>query len=183
MADFKRHMIKHLHSAKIWLARAEESFDKDSDVRGELDLFLAQAELQHAREKNLSRHWRYKYPFIRHALSLGLALIIVGGGYGAYWFYSDRYVIVPAPPLAVNEPVLVQESKVIQAVVIDQIRMPDPPPVEPVVTSRAVVPPPVVKPAEIKQQTVTAPVVKEKLLPPEEMEKVIRVAEKSLRGQ
>jgi len=185
MADLKWHMIKHLRSAKIWLARAEESFDKDSDIRGELDLFLAQAELQHAREKNLSRNWRYKYPLIRQALSLILALIIVGGGYGAYWLYSDRYVAVPVPPLVVSEPVRIPENKVIQAVVFDQSRMPDPSPVEPVVTSSVALRPtaPVVKPAEIKPQTVAAPVVKEKLLSPEEMEKVIRVAEKSLRGQ
>jgi hypothetical protein len=33
MADFKQRMSRHLQSARQWLTRAEESIDKESDIR------------------------------------------------------------------------------------------------------------------------------------------------------
>jgi hypothetical protein len=105
MADFKRHMFRHLRSAKVWLTRAEESFDKNSRIRGELDLILAQAELQHARETSLSRQERKHYLFLRHATSFVLAAAIVVAGFGAYWGFSERHAVVPIPLAA-------QEAKV-----------------------------------------------------------------------
>ncbi|MBP2645307.1 MAG: hypothetical protein H6Q75_747 [Firmicutes bacterium] len=186
MADFKRQMCKHLRSAKVWLAQAEESFDKDSDIRGELNLFLAQAELQHARERNLSKHGKYKYPVLRHVISLALAMTLVFGGYGAYWL-SIRQPETPAsPPLAALEPQPVQVSKVAQAEVL--VANPSPPKVpEPPVGTEITTSVPIAVPAqpmvEVKPQPVVVPVQQEKLLSQAEMEKVIRAAEKSLRGQ
>ncbi|MBP2649979.1 MAG: hypothetical protein H6Q74_804 [Firmicutes bacterium] len=200
MADFKRQMFGHLRSAKIWLARAEESFDNDSDVRGELNLFLAQAELQHAREKNLSQRWQYKYPLIRHVLSVALAMVFVFGGYGAYQLAIRQPSMTSAPSLAVNEPMTVSESKVAQAVVAvnpadaetsavpvtaqttNQPTLSEPP-VGPVVINSPALSSPTVTVAEVKHQSAATSAAKEKLLSPDEMEKVIRAAEKSLRGQ
>lgn len=47
----KRHVIWHIKSARQWLERAERAFDEESPARGELDLILARAEVQHAQEK------------------------------------------------------------------------------------------------------------------------------------
>ena len=45
MAPLKQHMYQHLRSAKEWLTKAEESFDKEHNVRAELDLMLAETPL------------------------------------------------------------------------------------------------------------------------------------------
>lgn len=43
--------VKRVRSAKAWLEKAEESFGKQSDVRGELNLMLAEAEMKQMRKK------------------------------------------------------------------------------------------------------------------------------------
>ena len=76
MAEQNDKKTKHLRSARQWLTRAEESFDKDRDVRGELNLFLAQAELQHAQETSQTRGWLRKYPALRHGLAAIVAVTL-----------------------------------------------------------------------------------------------------------
>lgn len=46
---------KHIDAARGWLSQAEDSLKKENDVRGDLSLMLAQAELQRAQEKNPAR--------------------------------------------------------------------------------------------------------------------------------
>jgi len=180
MADFKRHMFRHLRSAKVWLTRAEESFDKNSRIRGELDLILAQAELQHARETSLSRQERKHYLFLRHATSFVLAAAIVVAGFGAYWGFSERPAAVPIP-LAAQEakapPVIQNASDAAVPVRVEGQR-----PAMPKPTSNT--PRETVMPVSRPETTVRAqPVEKENLLSPDEMKNVIRAAGKSLRGQ
>lgn len=181
MADLKINMFRHLRSAKEWLTRAEESFDKDRNIRGELDLFLAQAELQHVREANSSRQWRYKYPLLRHALSFVLATTIVTVGFGAYWWSSERDIAVPVP-LAAQEPISIPVAKVTGEVAINQARAAEPqqPVVAAIVDSSPVVTPTAER--QEKAEPMHQPE-KENLLPPDEMQKIIRAAGKSLRGQ
>ncbi|HWR44343.1 hypothetical protein [Sporomusa sp.] len=88
MADCKQNINRHLNSAQQWLSEAEEAFDKDSDIRGELNLFLAQAELTHAKEVNRSRYWRHRYPVLRHSLAIGLAIAIAAGGMTASYMWG-----------------------------------------------------------------------------------------------
>jgi hypothetical protein len=179
MADFKRHMSRHLFSAKHWLTKAEESFDKDSNIRGELDLFLAQAELQRARETNHSHQWRNKYPFLRHALSLFTATTIVVVGFGVYWWSNASNVAVPVPPV-------IQEAKSMPAVipgseiVASPVRAENPQPAAASVTPSQSVVPPVEQPDKVVRSRQSE---KENLLAPDEMQKIIRAAGKSLRGQ
>lgn len=181
MADFKRHMSRHLVSAKQWLNKAEESFDKDSNIRGELDLFLAQAELQRARETTQSRQWRYTYPVFRHALSLIAAITVVAVGFGAYLWTSGSNLAVPVVPVA-------QETKSMPAVslgsepVVSPVRAES---AQPATTPASVTPvqaalPPVERAERVERPR---PPEKDNLLPPDEMQKVIRAAGKSLRGQ
>lgn len=180
MADFKHHMSRHLYSAKQWLTRAEESFDKDSNIRGELDLFLAQAELQRARETNHSRNSRHKYPILRHALSLITATTIVAAGVGAYWWSSGSN-IAPAPPA-------IQEAKNIPAassggniaVSPAKAEVPQPAAATNTVPVQATVPPAVERTDKTER---SRPPEKENILAPDEMQKIIRAAGKSLRGQ
>lgn len=178
MADFKRHTFRHLRSARVWLTRAEESFDNDSKIRGELDLLLAQAELQHAKETTSLGH---KRPFLRHAVSFALAAAIVAAGFGAYWGLSARHVTEPIPLAA-------QEAKVTPAPprasdAATAVRVEDQRPVAiPKPTSNT--PTETISPVQHSVSTgQTKPAAKDDLLSPDEMKTVIRAAGKSLRGQ
>ena len=44
MSKVKKKINTHLKAAQRWLGQAEKSFEDDCDLRGELDLMLAQAE-------------------------------------------------------------------------------------------------------------------------------------------
>ena len=180
MADFKGHMIRHLRSARIWLTRAEESFDKDSKVRGELDLFLAQAELQHARETSLSRPERPRQSLLRHTASFVIAVVVAAAGFGAYWGLSERNAAMPVP-LAAQEakatPVAPKALETAAPVRVEEQR-PAPPKATSNTPSEAVQP--VSRPGQPERPQ---PAEKENLLSPDEMQSVIRAAGKSLRGQ
>ena len=181
MADLKRHMTRHLRSAQEWLTRAEDSFDKDSNIRGELNLFLAQAELQHARETNSSRQWRYKYPVLRHAVSLVLATTIVAVGFGAYLWSSERSAGVPVP-LAIQETKTMPVVTASPEMVASKNQVEAPPAILPMVS---VAPSQAVAPSverTAKNERSRQPE-KDNLLPPDELQKIIRAAGKSLRGQ
>lgn len=191
MADFKENMYRRLRSARQWLMRAEEAFDKDRDIRAELDLMLAQAELQHAKEANRTRHWRFKYSFLTQGAAIGLAMMfaVVGFG-GTYWWYNQHQISQYSTP-----PVIQQ-----------QIQLPQPPaalssaPERPKVQeeSAAVTVKPVSAPTTeksvLQQNSIAAETrvkneeqphqaEKEVALPPDEMQKLVRAAGKSLRGQ
>lgn len=97
MAPLKHRMYQHLRSAKEWLTKAEEAFDKQHDVRAELDLMLAQAELQHVKEVNRSRQWRYKYLAFRHGLALTLAIFMAVAVGGVYWWTNKPELAIPVP--------------------------------------------------------------------------------------
>jgi len=98
VAECKRNVNRHLNSAQQWLSEAEQAFGKDKDVRGELNLFLAQAELTHAREASRSRQWRYKYPVLQHGIAFCLAVTVAVVGVGAsYWWGINRQQAQPIP--------------------------------------------------------------------------------------
>ena len=52
MAKNRNTFRQHIRAAREWLGRAENSLDKENDIRGDLNLMLAQAELQRAKESN-----------------------------------------------------------------------------------------------------------------------------------
>ncbi len=188
MADFKRHMFRHLRSAKVWLTRAEESFDNNSKIRGELDLFLAQAELQHAKEASLFRQERHHPPLLRQAAPFVLAAAIVAAGFGAYWGFSERHAAVPIPLAA-------QEAKITPAIqktsdTSAPHRVEEQRPAISKATSNTPqeISLPAYRPESVGAQRPESlgqaqPTEKENLLSPDEMKNVIRAAGKSLRGQ
>ncbi|QJW48433.1 hypothetical protein HA075_23755 [bacterium BFN5] len=193
MADLKQRMSRHLRSARQWLTRAEESFDKESDIRAELDLMLAQAELQHAKETKRAGEWRYKYLVMRHGFALGLAMLIaVGGLGGAFYMLQGRQIVMP--PSIVEQPSQPIQRTEFQ-VVPDTATVPKMSSMEAMdsVSTRVnEVPAPVqAQPVsmkttdrqEMKVQQHKEPADSALELPPDEMQKLMRAAGKSLRGQ
>jgi hypothetical protein len=186
VAHFKNNIVQHLSSAKGWLTKAEEAFDKEKDIRGELNLMLAQAELQHVKEVNRSKHWRHKYAALRHVLALVCAVVMAIGLGGVYWWTSKPQIVVPVPlaekvslPVeakiqsnsktgqATSVPIAQEESSVVHKETA--------PPVQAVTASNVISQK---KTAEISQQEEPAVAIS-----PVEMQKLMRAAGKSLRGQ
>lgn len=192
MADFKKHMVERLQSARHWLLRAEESFDKERDIRGELDLLLAQAELQHVKEEHRSRQWRYKYPLLRHGLAICLALTagVIGTG-GVYWWQHQAAQSIPVPAVIHQEAgrtELTAQSGNSRAATHLQTNIAEEPAPseissrtaeEPAKTQQII--PPVAK--SHTEARPAAPEKQEQTISPDEMQKLVRVAGKSLRGQ
>jgi len=216
MADFKETVQARLRAAGQWLAKAEDFFAHDRDVRAELSLMLAQAELQHVREANRSRRGPLYFPLLRHGFALLMALAILSVGFGGYFLGlgRDKETFPPAKaPAALTRdagtvgfaPPVNAES---QAALADKARMGEPAvqPVQPVQPVAA--PPPAPPPASspvYRTEAAPAPepkpyppermadpertaaleraAEKEARLSPEEMQKLIRAAGKSLRGQ
>lgn len=196
MADFKENMFRRLRSARQWLKNAEEAYDTDRDIRAELDLMLAQAELQQAKEVHRTRRWWYRYSPITQGLAVSLAMTIAAVGFGGtYWWMNKNQTRMPALPLTAQ-----QENKAPGLSEPEYFKA----------QAQSVHPTGNVKPmaAEHKadqrseasvnplhQQNVQHAVTrvkddseprqadKEAVLPPEELQKLVRAAGKSLRGQ
>lgn len=186
MNDSKRPFVSNLESAKAWIHQAEQSFGQDADIRGELNLLLAQAELQRVREANRARQWRWKYPLLRHSLALVLALIAVIGG---FYLWDNKTMIQPQPVTTNKEAVmpLAQQPQPVQQPQQTQVPLPaiqsQPPAplVNTAVTTNTVNSSPPVQPSQ--RENVPANRDHEIQLSHDEMQKLIRAAGKSLRGQ
>ena len=91
MAELKDRMSNHVKAAKTWLGRAEQSFDTEQNIRGELNLMLAQAELKRAQEaktKDKTAHDRYR--LIRSILAAGVAGLVVVVGFSGWGFLDKK---------------------------------------------------------------------------------------------
>ncbi|WP_378950974.1 hypothetical protein [Pelosinus sp. sgz500959] len=182
MAPLKQHMYQHLRSAKEWLTKAEEAFDKEHDVRAELDLMLAQAELQHAKEANRSQQWRYKYIVFRHGVALVLAMFMAVAVGGVYWWTHKPALLVPVPLAGqVHLPVEVVAKTETQVV---PPKMPDEKSVPTQQVEKVAVNPSPSKVEEFRKPE-QAPYQPESVVvvSADEKQKLVRAAGKSLRGQ
>ncbi|WP_196591350.1 hypothetical protein [Pectinatus frisingensis] len=83
MAKVDKVMKEHVSAAKRWLGKAETSLENKNNIRGDLHIMLAEAELKCAREKmekNGRPFWR------RHVipLAMGGLFLLLGG----YWLFA-----------------------------------------------------------------------------------------------
>ena len=194
MAQLQQRMHQHLRSAKEWLTKAEEAFDQQHDVRAELDLMLAQAELQHVKEVNRSRQWRYKYLAFRHGLALTLAMCMAVAVGGVYWWTTKPEMVAAVPlvgqvSLPVGRLVSKVELTATPAIIPKEYNIPVA--VQPIANS-LVAPLPSKAEAQIEQPRQiqqSRPVEQARQveqpapLSTDEMQKLVRAAGKSLRGQ
>lgn len=89
MEDRSR-LRRHVRAAREWLGRAEDSLDRAEDVRGDLNLMLAQAELTRAQEVERPRP---SVVWTRRLAPLCAAALIAGGGLWAW-----RSAVPQTPP-------------------------------------------------------------------------------------
>lgn len=134
MEEKRNVLCDRIRSAKSWLNRAEDSFGKENDVQGELNLLLAQAELKHLQEKDSSRLQKNK-----HLIALFTAAFIAVSFWGLWkgYFYQaskeqpviqiteqipDSKSVVVVPVNNVNNAVsVVQEQKPVQINQVEKV--------------------------------------------------------------
>ena len=68
--------LHRVRAVQSWLEKAEASFDKESDIKGELNLMLAEAEM-----KNLRRHHPVHKRFLRLGAIVTALCLVTGGWY------------------------------------------------------------------------------------------------------
>lgn len=195
VTDCKQNINKHLTSAQQWLSKAEEAFEQDSDIRGELNLFLAQAELTRAKEKKRSQHWRHRYPIFRHSMAIGLAFVIATGGMTASYLWGmDHHGV--KQPLPTDAPAPVFQTGSSQVDELSGVMTPTSSPLtttpesnaykavadkDRTTASQQLSAPPA---ADKQSHPSTKPQQEPELpLTPDEVNNLIRLAGKSLRGQ
>lgn len=108
MAKSGKSLFDRIGSVKNSLENAEQSFKDNQDMRGELDLMLAEAEL-----KNLRRKKDMPWTWNRHVLAICIACMVVCGGLIGWYFAMDQYQSASATSApAVSAPVVKQNEQV-----------------------------------------------------------------------
>lgn len=90
--DKHKNVRNHIAAAKGWLNQAEDSLEQANDIRGDLNLMLAQAELQRAQEKKVQGGW---LRWAKRLLPLAVALCVAVG----YVIYLRPTAQAPAQPV------------------------------------------------------------------------------------
>ena len=86
MTQAGRTLFQRIHCIKSSLDNAEQSFMDNKDIRGELDLMLAEAELKNLRRKK-DRPWSWN----RQVLACCAAALLVLAGFGGWYCAKDHY--------------------------------------------------------------------------------------------
>ena len=86
MAQPGNSLFRRIRNVKSSLDNAEQSFLDNKDIRGELDLMLAEAEL-----KNLRKKKDVPWSWNRQLLAGCIAVLLVLAGVGGWYFARDHY--------------------------------------------------------------------------------------------
>lgn len=184
MKDMRQHMYQHLRSAKQWLTQAESALDQKSEVRAELHLMLAEAELQRVKEAKSLRHKRFSL-FVRHSTALFAAFCLLSAGIaGSYWWLKHPVAETHVPAAKAVEPQTPLSAVSIQPVTLEKPALPNevviasPPASGQTAPSAQKVRPQEMIPADNEPIESPAPV-----LSSAEKQNLVRAAGKKLRGQ
>jgi hypothetical protein len=89
---------RKIQATKQWLNRADEHFDQNAAVRGQMDLLLAEAELRSTREAIQQHPNKLRAEFFQQVVAFGLAAILaVAALSGAWWWWRDAVVAETMP--------------------------------------------------------------------------------------
>ncbi|MDF2563951.1 MAG: hypothetical protein K0Q53_346 [Massilibacillus sp.] len=191
MVELKDRMSKHVKAAKAWLGRAEQSFDKEQNIRGELDLMLAQAELKRAQESRVENKKQYnKYRLIHSILAACIAGLVVVVGFSGWEFLNGKPAINTFSHVnkveQVNNEILDKNQNMSINDMDKPMQMVEKKVDVPIAASKVTkVNQESETKSKIEEKPSTASTVKEDVvnLPPAQMQNLMRAAGKSLRGQ
>jgi hypothetical protein len=190
VADERSRLRQHVRAAREWLGRAEDSLDRAEDVRGDLNLMLAQAELMRAKETerpSMSVVWA------RRVAPLCAAALLAGAG---LWVW--RAGVPPAQEIPLGERRIEQRTETATAGIAEASRKETTP--LPIVPQEEIVPAespaeaePLVmemerqesEPAMVPQEAEMppdAPAAQEMRIPSEDMQRLMSSAGQSLRA-
>lgn len=106
MSLSREELVRRVETARRWLEQAEHSFHDETPLKGELNLLLAQAEMQKLREdRGMSRQWQHW----QRALALVTALVMVSG-FGWWWQRDDDTPTPVTAPVTVVKTVPLEPS-------------------------------------------------------------------------
>lgn len=171
VAESRNRTQGKIQAAKKWLTRAEDHFDRNAPVRGELDLLLAEAELRSTRENLQSSPGSLKLSWLQQSIAFGLAalLVVIGAG-TAWWWQTDRTGLsVPMAVMPVH-PVRQAQTQTLSAAPLQKTETP---PAAAVETKNPV--------QEVKNVNKSA--TPDSSVSPDEMHRLIQAAGQSLRGR
>ena len=138
MAQSSRTLFQRIRCIRSSLESAEQSFLDNKDIRGELDLMLAEAELKNLRRKK-DRPWSWNRQVLAGCMAAMVVMAGAGGWYVAKDHYKNRPVIAkqqtqqltvvkeqPLPESKTAAPPIQQETVIIEK----QIKQDTPVPAE-----------------------------------------------------
>ncbi|WP_196593091.1 hypothetical protein [Pectinatus sottacetonis] len=116
MAKVDKVMKDHVAAAKKWLGKAETSLDNDNDIRGDLHIMLAEAELKCAKEK---RHNTFHPIWVKYVVLLSSIVLFLSAG--GYWLWGksnsyDESKRTPVIATTVNNPAVNKAKKQLASV-------------------------------------------------------------------
>ena len=174
MKHSQRDTVHRVRAVRSWLEKAEASFDEESDIKGELNLMLAEAEM-----KNLRKHHPVSRNWLRAGAMVTAFFLALGGWYafrltgqeerppaveavvqdtaagneaGQDPVDTAAFVAEPVPAGSVQPPV--QEGTVPAAASAPPTPAGDEPPVQPATTAAAVPEPPAAAPVRVERKAV-----------------------------
>ena len=103
MKHSQRDTVHRVRAVRSWLEKAEASFDKESDIKGELNLMLAEAEM-----KNLRKHHPVSKGWLRTGAVITALFLVLGGWYGFHLYGQGATPTVMGT--ATHEPAAGKES-------------------------------------------------------------------------
>ncbi|BFK75143.1 hypothetical protein [Megasphaera elsdenii] len=106
MKHSQRDTVYRVRAVRSWLEKAEASFDKESDIKGELNLMLAEAEM-----KNLRKHHPVSKGWLRTGAVITALFLALGGWYGFHLYGQGASppVMGTVTPAPAAEPVPAEE--------------------------------------------------------------------------
>ena len=168
-----------IRAVKHWLTRAEQHFDVDAPVRGQMDLLIAEAELRSTRNVvESNRTWR-KGNWRLQLIAFGVAAILGSAGIGSLWWKSElsRNIVPSVQPNSLPTVTLTVPSAPVSATEEKKLALP----VRSTEMTVAAGVDTMNPRQEVKKaEPMTAP---QTALSPEEMNRLVQAAGQTLRGR
>ena len=102
-----KNVCDHIKNVRNSLKNAEDSFRSNNDMRGELDLMLAEAEMQHLREKR-----GLAAVCTRQRLAVMAAVLMVLTGAGGWFWARNSQPAIPAAVVTAQSTIVPEKKKI-----------------------------------------------------------------------